>query len=500
VWLEAAAITGVTDGQAVATWPDRSGNCRHATQVTAPKRPLYQTNRVNGLPALFFDATDDGMSIPVDPAVPVTIVAVYASRASAAGYVLNGGSQFFMGPYVGRYRNYTRAYANGPAVEAGRWVVHTLRQSPGRAELWIDGVFKAATAKTADPTGLWLAREGTYSKILDGHVAELVVYGRALSDAELQSVHGALVAKYAPPPVSNQPPTASFTSSCTELACSFTDASTDTDGTVAAWSWSFGDGGTSTTRNPTHTYAASGTYTVTLAVTDDDGATSSTSREVTVTAPGGGGPFVDPSSLAGLRLWLRADALVGLADGDPVTTWPDGSGTAAHATQSVASKRPTYRTARVHGLPAVTFDATDDGMVTPVDPGAPLTIFVVYDSRAGASGYVLNGGFQFFMGPYVGLYRNYTGAYANGPSITAGRWLLQTLRQSASLAELFIDGVFRASVTKTANPGALLLASQGTYGRPLDGSIAEVIVYDRTLNDGERADVEEWLRTKYGLP
>jgi hypothetical protein len=104
------------------------------------------------------------------------------------------------------------------------------------------------------------------------------------------------------------------------------------------------------------------------------------------------------------------------------------------------------------------------------------------------------------MGPYVGLYRNYTGAYANGPSITAGRWLLQTLRQSASLAELFIDGVFRASVTKTANPGALLLASQGTYGRPLDGSIAEVIVYDRTLNDGERADVEEWLRTKYGLP
>jgi len=85
----------------------------------------------------------------------------------------------------------------------------------------------------------------------------------------------------------NQAPTASFTSSCTNLACTFTDASTDADGTIASRSWAFGDGGTSTATNPSHTYAAGGTYTVTLTVTDNAGATGTTTRTVTVAAAGG---------------------------------------------------------------------------------------------------------------------------------------------------------------------------------------------------------------------
>ncbi len=86
------------------------------------------------------------------------------------------------------------------------------------------------------------------------------------------------------PSPGNDPPTASFTSSCTDLSCSFTDTSTDGDGTIASRSWAFGDGATSTATNPSHTYAAAGTYTVTLTVTDDDGAQDSTSQDVSVTS------------------------------------------------------------------------------------------------------------------------------------------------------------------------------------------------------------------------
>jgi subtilisin family serine protease len=88
-----------------------------------------------------------------------------------------------------------------------------------------------------------------------------------------------------PPPEPNQPPTASFTYSCPDLNCSFTDTSTDSDGSVVGWAWAFGDGATSTARNPSHSYTEGGTYTVTLTVTDNDGATASTSQNVTVTAP-----------------------------------------------------------------------------------------------------------------------------------------------------------------------------------------------------------------------
>lgn len=59
-------------------------------------------------------------------------------------------------------------------------------------------------------------------------------------------------------------------------AVTFTDLSTDADGTVTGWAWAFGDGATSTSavKNPTHPYAAAGTYTVTLTVTDNLGGTS----------------------------------------------------------------------------------------------------------------------------------------------------------------------------------------------------------------------------------
>ena len=86
----------------------------------------------------------------------------------------------------------------------------------------------------------------------------------------------------------NQPPTASFTYTTSGLTVSFTDTSSDTDGSVDAWSWVFGDGNTSSAQSPTHTYANDGSYTVSLTVTDDDGATGSTSQVVTVSSGGDG--------------------------------------------------------------------------------------------------------------------------------------------------------------------------------------------------------------------
>jgi PKD repeat protein len=94
-----------------------------------------------------------------------------------------------------------------------------------------------------------------------------------------------------PPP--NGAPTADFTSSCSDLSCTFADGSTDEDGSVAGWQWNFGDGSSSTVPSPSRTYAAGGTYTVTLTVTDNQGGTGSVSKQVTATAPGSNLP---PSS------------------------------------------------------------------------------------------------------------------------------------------------------------------------------------------------------------
>jgi PKD repeat protein len=298
-------------------------------------------------------------------------------------------------------------------------------------------------------------------------------------------------------PTANVPPTAGFTSSCTDLDCTFTDQSTDSDGSVVSWSWDFGDGGTSTSQNPSHSYASAGTYTVSLTVTDDDGDSDATSSDVSVTEPG---PFADPSDVPDLYVWLKADAITGLSDGDRVATWPDASGNGIDATQSSNSKKPKYRTNQVNGLPALQFDATNDGMSTSANPSTATTIITVYKSRAAATGKTLHGGYWFFMGPYVGYYRNYTNGYATGPWVTGGRWVIHTLRQSASSAELHIDGAFVGSTGSVSNPGNIMLGKEGTYGDRLDGSIAEVLIYTRTLTDTELADVHAWLQARYAIP
>jgi PKD repeat protein len=91
----------------------------------------------------------------------------------------------------------------------------------------------------------------------------------------------------APPP--NQPPVASFTYSCVNLACTFdATASTDADGSITSYAWAFGDGGVGAGVQPGHSFPAAGTYGVTLQVTDNGGATGSVTQQVTVSAPSSG--------------------------------------------------------------------------------------------------------------------------------------------------------------------------------------------------------------------
>lgn len=93
----------------------------------------------------------------------------------------------------------------------------------------------------------------------------------------------------------NQAPVANFSSSISGLTVSFTDSSTDADGSIASRAWNFGDASTSSLQNPSHTYTAAGTYTVSLTATDNGGATNSINKNVTVTASGCTGTVINAS-------------------------------------------------------------------------------------------------------------------------------------------------------------------------------------------------------------
>ena len=74
-------------------------------------------------------------------------------------------------------------------------------------------------------------------------------------------------------PLANQAPTATYTQSCTNIACNFNaSASSDVDGTIASYDWNFGDASTGSGATISHTFPAPGIYPVTLTVTDNNGA------------------------------------------------------------------------------------------------------------------------------------------------------------------------------------------------------------------------------------
>ncbi len=119
------------------------------------------------------------------------------------------------------------------------------------------------------------------------------------------------------PPTDN-PPTAAFASTCTDLTCTFDATGASDDNEIVSYGWAFGDTSVGSGVTTAHTYAAGGTYTVALTVTDTIGQTDTVSHAVTVTAASGGGTVhistLDASSAPRKGGWT-ATVTVSVADG-----------------------------------------------------------------------------------------------------------------------------------------------------------------------------------------
>lgn len=130
----------------------------------------------------------------------------------------------------------------------------------------------------------------------DGATSPDTLYGYGIIDA-LAAVNRAVAES-----TGNQSPIALFTTaSDSTLTVTFTDSSSDSDGTIVNYSWDFDDGQSSTEQNPTHTYTNAGTYIVNLTVTDEGGLTSTSSRVVDLQSQqtGGGDNTPEESSSGG---------------------------------------------------------------------------------------------------------------------------------------------------------------------------------------------------------
>lgn len=217
---------------------------------------------------------------------------------------------------------------------------------------------------------------------------------------------------------------------------------------------------------------------------------------------------VPPDTLTGLVLWLKADAITGLADGAAVASWLDSSGAGNSVSQGTSADQPTYQTSVLNGKPALHFNGTSYFLsrTTGFPINSDYTIAAVFRASSFTPNNVVLGGTTgealYLQGTAMPrLYEN--GTFAVAPTAMA-------LNTFAVVSGIFTDATLRGAIrvnqgvdgTGTAtqhNADANIQIGAFAGANFLNGDIAEIVVYSRALSVIERANVETYLAAKYAL-
>lgn len=241
---------------------------------------------------------------------------------------------------------------------------------------------------------------------------------------------------------------------------------------------------------------------------------------------GGGGP--QPSDVANLELWLKADAITGLSDGAQITTnWPDSSGNSRNATAVAGGtgNKPTWQaTAGPNSMPAVKpkgAGSTDDaGWFTLPNFMTGFTagdIFVVMQKITKSSAVPSRCGpplgdwgsttddyfcFQGDSKIYDGTGSSLRKTTVDPGDITTNAFVYEVRTASGAWSN-YKNGtqLFTTATNTVAFGSAPFVGHTTTNAKLYDGFISEIIFYSRVLDDTteRKAVIHAYLNTKYGF-
>lgn len=218
---------------------------------------------------------------------------------------------------------------------------------------------------------------------------------------------------------------------------------------------------------------------------------------------GGSGNATTPGDVAGLTLWLKADAITGVANGARVASWSDSSGQGNNATNADNTSRPTYVTNVADGLPIVRFN--DSSLVSAASSSAstqtvvamvrPSTLSGVGTIRGGALQLRLNGG-----QPNV-VQQSVRDLVIADRSVDIDHFqVVSFLFDAATTCTVRVGNM--NSGTVATNIGSLDAATNtigrhGVYGEAFSGDIAEIACWNRVLGEVELTAVITGLQQKW---
>ena len=524
------------NGTTVSKWYDCSGNGHVFEQATATKQPNFLSNQVNTLPAVEFVGGSNNPHLKCTSnfnqwAGSTIFIVLNPTSSSPSGSprmldIGNGTTaQDNLGmnqPAASDYRYFAYdgttvkncTHTGGLTVGSFQLLGATEDTTSLVARVFKNGLLGATTSSfsplqdvTRASTVIGANSAGTGS--FQGKFAEVIVFNSTLSDTQRDAIQRYLLARYrllvaaplitpgtgmysvAPQPVTltvDPGATASYTLDGSDPA---------TSGTATQYTGTFALASSKQVRavNKQLSWSPPQTSTISEAFIGVDALTN-----------------MVPTS--GLKTWLRSDIGVLTSSGSPapVDSWIDMSNT-GHTATAAAPNRPTLATNAYLSLPAVNFSQSPTAQLmtlggtynltqglsaflvanvnTPVTGGNMLNLTQTNRTVSAAANSSNNFVFTVTTGATS---NNITGAISN-PGY-GSPLLLEVVQDAAATASSWKNGTALASGSVINTTGTALAAQ---LGNSLSGRLLEVLLYDRNVTDGERADIENYLKQRYQL-
>jgi hypothetical protein len=217
------------------------------------------------------------------------------------------------------------------------------------------------------------------------------------------------------------------------------------------------------------------------------------------------------------RVWLRADRITGLNDGDPIDTWAN-AGASGGSFIGIGAGRPLWRASAVNGRPAVDFDGSNDVLQTTLAGSQMISAsafeyFMVFqadiintddavtlinnDCLWGDN--VPNYGTFLRSAPTVHAVVNDGAAKIVSASIATGAPQRIAVRLDAGNLYLSVgagddSSVACGNVASTATNPRI----GHVTGARFDGKLAEFLTFNTVLSDQFRNEIKNYLFGRYG--
>ncbi|MEJ6622023.1 MAG: hypothetical protein QNL93_08760, partial [Opitutae bacterium] len=209
-------------------------------------------------------------------------------------------------------------------------------------------------------------------------------------------------------------------------------------------------------------------------------------------------------SAPGLKLWFDAtdvnadnepDDIFDFISGSRVSMWGDKSGNTNNPIQASINNMPRWTPESLNQKPIVSFDSSSGELFNIQNAvSSPQFIFIVHKQNSSGTSQVLGGDLSTTNSNGVFSLEAASGGIQIISEESTSNWSVNSLRVVPQGQSLWINGRVVGSDSDSASATAL-----NKIGQSFDGEIAEVLVYNQSVNSVNRQKIEGYLAHKWGL-